>query len=166
MTEPVRMVDPRQPRFGQGVTGVALAVGYFLGWPLVIPVIGLVLAGASLLGPTGNLYAHVFRWLKRALRLGPPAELEEAAPPRFANTVGFVFLAAASIAYFAFSPPLAGGWVAWGLALVVSVLALLAATTGLCVGCELYVVVRRVATRGRVGEKRVVPAPPRARAEA
>jgi Domain of unknown function (DUF4395) len=48
------------------------------------------------------------------------------------------------------------GWVAWGLALMVSALALLAAVTGLCVACELYVMGRRVVTRGRVPEKRVV----------
>jgi hypothetical protein len=162
----IPMVDPRQPRFGQGVTGVVLGLGYLLEWPVVIPVIGAVLAGASLLGPAGNLYAHAFRALKRILRLRPPSELEEAAPPRFANTLGFVFLTVASVAYFAFSPPLAGGWVAWGLALLVSVLALLSASTGLCVGCELYVAVRRVATGGRVRSKRVIPAAERARAEA
>jgi hypothetical protein len=63
----------------------------------------------------------------------------------------------ASVAFYAFEQPLAGGWVAWGLALLVSGLALLAAVTGLCVGCEFYVIARRVATRGRVAEKRVVP---------
>ncbi|HEX2030872.1 MAG TPA: DUF4395 domain-containing protein [Actinomycetota bacterium] len=158
MAEPrVAMVDPRQPRFGQAITGLLLGVAYFLDWPAVIPVLAAILAGASLLGPRANLYAYLFRAVKRAARLGPPSELEEAAPPRFANTVGFGFLTVASVAYFAFSPPLLGGWLAWGLALVVSVLALLAATTGLCVGCELYVAARRVATRGRVAGKRVAP---------
>jgi hypothetical protein len=58
---------------------------------------------------------------------------------------------------YGFDPALAGGWVAWGLALLVSGLALLAATTGLCVGCELYVFVRRLATRGRVAERLTRP---------
>jgi hypothetical protein len=156
VSERVPMVDPRQPRFGQAVTGTALAVGYFVGWAPMIPVVGAILAGASLVGSRGNLYSHLFRGLKPLLRLGPPRELEEAAPPRFANTLGFIFLTAASVAYFAFSPPLLGGWLAWGLALVVSALALLSAITGICVGCELYVAVRRVATRGRVPAKRVV----------
>lgn len=166
MTEPapVRMVDPRQPRFGQAITGTLLAAAYFVDWPVLIPVLAAVLAGASVFGPRANAYAHLFRLVKRAVGLPPPRELEEAAPPRFANAVGFVFLTAASVAYFTFSPPLLGGWVAWGLALVVSVLALLAATTGLCVGCELYVALRRVATRGRISTKRV--AAPRAAPEA
>jgi hypothetical protein len=151
-----RMVDARQPRFGQAVTGIALLVGYLLDWPLVIPLLAVVLAGASLLGPRANLYAHLFRWIKPLARLGPPRELEEAAPPRFANTLGFLFLTAAAIAYFAFQPPVMGGWLAWGLGLIVSALALLAAATGLCVGCEFYVLARRLLTGGRVAGKRVV----------
>ncbi len=166
VSERVPMVDPRQPRFGQAVTGVALAVGYFLDWPIVLPIVGAVLAGASLLGPRANLYAHLFRGFRRVAGLRPPTELEEAAPPRFANTLGFVFVTVAAAAYFAFTPPLGGGWVAWGLALLVSALALLSAATGLCVGCELYVAARRVATGGRIASKRVVPASRRAEAGA
>jgi hypothetical protein len=63
--------------------------------------------------------------------------------------VGFLFLTAASIAYYAFD---AEG-LAWGLGLVVSGLALLAAITGLCVGCEFYVLARRIATKGRVARR-------------
>jgi hypothetical protein len=148
-----RMVDPRQPRLGQGVTGIALLVGYLLDAPVVLPVLAAVLALASVGGAAVNPYAWLFRVLRAAGLFGPPKELEEAAPPRFANTVGFVFLTVASLAHFAFEPPLAAGWVAWGLALVVSALALLAATTGLCVGCELYVYGRRLATRGRVSQR-------------
>lgn len=157
MSQPV-MVDPRQPRLGQAITGVTLLIGFVFDWPVVLPVIAVVLAAASLLGPAFNLYAHLFRLARRTLRFGPPKELEEAAPPRFANTLGFVFLTVASVAYFAFDPPLAAGWVAWGLALLVSGLALLSATTGLCVGCEFYVWARRIATRGRVRGRLTAPA--------
>jgi hypothetical protein len=150
-----RMVDPRQPRFGQAITGILLLLGYLLDWPLVIPILAAVLAGASLLGARANPYAYLFRAFRRLAGLGPPRELEEAAPPRFANTLGFLFLTTATIAYFAFRSPLLDGWLAWGLALLVSALALLAAVTGLCVGCELYVLARRVITGGRVTEKRV-----------
>lgn len=148
-----KLVDPRQPRFGQAITGSVLLIGFVLGWPAVLPVLALILAGASLGGPATNLYAHLFRLAKRTVKFGPPDELEEAAPPRFANTLGFAFLTAASIAYFAFDAHV----LAWTLGLIVSVLALLAATTGLCVGCEFYVIARRAATRGRVASKIVVP---------
>ena len=156
------MVDPRQPRFGQAVTGTALALAFVLGWTPALPVLALILGAASLLGPRANLYGYLWRGLLRGLRLGPPEELEEAAPPRFANTVGFIFLAGASAASYAFGSET----VAWTLALVVSGLALLAAVTGLCVGCELYVLVRRVRTRGRIRGKRVVPGPSRIEAGA
>jgi uncharacterized protein DUF4395 len=157
MPQPAPMVDPRQPRLGQGITGAVLLAGFVLDAPVVVPILTVVLAGASLLGPAFNAYGHLFRLLRRGGVFGPPRELEEAAPPRFANTLGFGFLLAASLAWFAFDPPLAGGWVTWGLGLLVSTLALLAATTGLCVGCEVYVWVRRLATGGRIGGRLVRP---------
>jgi hypothetical protein len=147
LSQPATMVDPRQPRFGQAITGTVLLVGFLLQLPVVLPVLAVVLAGASLLGPRWNLYAYLYRPVKGLL--GPPHELEEAGPPRFANTLGFLFLTAATIAYYAFE---ADG-VAWGLGLLVSGLALLAAVTGLCVGCEFYVLARRVATKGRVARR-------------
>jgi len=59
--------------------------------------------------------------------------LEDARPPRFANLVGVVFLTAATVAF-------AAGWETAGTALgaIVAALALLAAATGLCAGCEAY----------------------------
>lgn len=147
------LVDPRLPRLGQAVTGTVLGLAFALRWPAAIPVVCAILAGASLLGPRANLYAHLFRWVKSAFPLGPPAYLEEAAPPRFSNTVGFVFTAAATVAYYGFGADA----LTWTLALIVSALALLAAVTGLCVGCELYVLARRFATRGRVAGRLTAP---------
>jgi hypothetical protein len=137
------MIDPRQPRFGQAITGLVLLIGYLTSFPPAIAAIAVVLAAASLGGPRFNPYAHLYRWFARMVRLGPPTELEEAAPPRFANTVGFVVTTVAS-ALAAVGLTTA----AWVLALVVSALALLAAATGLCVGCELYVLGRRVLAGG------------------
>ena len=145
------MVDPRQPRLGQAITGIVALTGFLLDVPLVLPVLATILGAASVLGPAANPYVWLFRGLRRAGVVGPPRELEEAAPPRFANGIGFVVLSAAAVAWYAFELP----WLAWGLALLVSALALLAALTGLCVGCELYVWGRRIATRGRVRARRV-----------
>jgi hypothetical protein len=150
------MVDPRLPRLGQGITGVLLLVGFLLDQPAILPVLAVILAAASLGGPAVNPYAWIFRGIRSAGWLGPPRELEEAAPPRFSNTLGFVFLTTASLAFFLPDDPLRS--VAWGLGLLVSALALLAATTGLCVGCELYVFARRLATRGRVPNRITGPA--------
>jgi Domain of unknown function (DUF4395) len=59
--------------------------------------------------------------------------LEDARPPRVANMVGLTVLAAASVAY-------AGGAETAGAVLggLVAGLALIAAATGFCTGCEAY----------------------------
>jgi hypothetical protein len=74
--------------------------------------------------------------------------IEDSRPPRFANFVGVAFLGAASAA-FALDVPTLG----WTLALIVAALALLAAATGVCVGCELY----RLSARLRGVAARHVP---------
>lgn len=144
------MIDPRQPRFGQAITGLVLLVGFLTSFRPAIGAVAVVLAGASLGGPRLNLYAHLYPAFARMVRLGPPAVLEESAPPRFANTVGFAFTALASVLGAAGLTA-----AAWTLALVVSALALLAAITGLCVGCELYVLGRRLLARGPGSIRRI-----------
>ena len=153
MAQPGTMVDPRQPRLGQGITGVMALAGFLLDAPVVLPVLAVILTAASLLGAQANPYAWLFRRLRRIGAIGPPRELEEAAPPRFANTVGLVVLSAATVAWYGFDLT----WLAWALGLLVATLALLAAVTGLCVGCELYVWARRVATGGRIRGRLVRP---------
>lgn len=147
-----KLIDARQPRLGQGITGTLLLLNFVLApkTPVVIPLLAVVMGFASLFGPKFNLYAYLFKALKP--RFGPPKELEEPWPPRFANLLGFIFLTCGTIAFYAFDSSVA----AWGLGLLVAALALLAAITGLCVGCEFFVIGRRIATKGRVASKLVV----------
>ena len=130
-------IDPRGPRFNQAVLALALLGGFLLDWRPVVPVCaGVLFLGAALgarYGPFLRLYAEVVK-----PRLGPPSHLEDPRPPRFAAAVGVLFLAAATVAFVAGHPALG-----WGLALVVAALAALAATTGICIGCEMYLVVAR-----------------------
>ena len=70
----------------------------------------------------------------------PPAELEDAAPPRFAQAVGLVFALVGAASASSPAPPLLG-LVATGFALVA---ALLNAVFGFCLGCEMYLLIRRV----------------------
>jgi hypothetical protein len=65
-------------------------------------------------------------------------ELEDARPPRFANVVGAIFLSASTLAFATGLTP-----VGTVLAAIVAALALLAATTGFCLGCEIYKLVAR-----------------------
>ncbi len=137
-----RPIDPRGPRFNQAVLTLALLVGFLADLQLVVPVFaGVLFLGAAFgprYGPFLRLYADVIR-----PRLAPPAELEDPRPPRFAAAIGVAFLVAASIAFLAGAPG-----VGWTLALVVAALAGLAAVTGICVGCEVYLfLARRRGTR-------------------
>src|SRR5213079_1799586 len=59
--------------------------------------------------------------------------LEDSRPPRVANMIGFVFLASSTVAY-----ALGADIVGAALGSIVAALALLAAATGFCTGCEAY----------------------------
>lgn len=129
---PPKPIDPRGPRFNQAVLAVSLLAGFVFDWRPVVPAFAVVLllgaAGGSKWGPFLRLYAGVIR-----PRLAPPAMLEDPRPPRFAASMGVAVLTLASLAFLADAPGLA-----WGLALLVAALAGLSATTGLCVGCEIW----------------------------
>ena len=71
-----------------------------------------------------------FELVQPRLGEGP---LEDARPPRFANLVGAVFLTFATAAYAT-----GVNWLGVARGGIVAALALLAATTGFCTGCEAY----------------------------
>ena len=138
MTAPVRTVDVRGPRFGAWITTVVLAVALLTASGVLVAVQAAVFAVGALAGLRYAPYGVLFRVLV-APRLGPVREREPEAPPRFAQLVGLVFAVVGALGYL-LGAPLAGA-IATGLALVA---ALLNAATGFCLGCELYLTVRRV----------------------
>jgi hypothetical protein len=134
-------IDPRGPRFAATVTTAFLAF-VLLTAPSTAAVAVLALqtvlfALGAALGVQRTPYAWLFKHLLRP-RLAPPKELEDAGPPRFAQTVGLAF-AVVALAGFATGVTTLG-LVATGLALAA---AFLNAAFGLCLGCELYPLVRR-----------------------
>ena len=137
MPAPPKPIDPRGPRFNQAILTVALLGAFLLDAEPVVPVFAVVLLlGAAFgprYGPFLRLYAEVIK-----PRLGPPSELEDPRPPRFAAAVGVLFLVGATVAFVAGAETLG-----WALALIVAALAGLAAVTGICVGCEIYVFLAR-----------------------
>jgi hypothetical protein len=81
-------------------------------------------------------------WLFRTLvrpRLAPPAELEDPAPPRFAQAVGLVFAVVAVVGFLAGATLVAQ--VALGFALAA---AILNSVFGFCLGCEMYLLLKRL----------------------
>jgi hypothetical protein len=137
---PVRQVDVRGPRFGAWVTTVVLALALLTGSGWVVAAQAVVFAVGAFAGLRYAPYGVLFRVLV-APRLGPVRETEPEAPPRFAQLVGLVFAVVGAAGYL-LGAPLVGA-VATGLALVA---ALLNAATGFCLGCELYLTVRRAQT--------------------
>jgi hypothetical protein len=136
----VREVDVRGPRFGAWVTTVVLAVALLTGSGWLVAAQAVVFAVGAFAGLRHAPYGVLFRTLV-APRLGPVREREAEAPPRFAQLVGLLFAAVGALGYLIGAPLL--GAVATGLALVA---ALLNAATGFCLGCELYLTVRRAQT--------------------
>jgi len=130
-------LDPRGLRFAAAATAVVLAVVLVTGSPWLLVVQAVIFAVGAVFGlrkaPYGLLYARLVR-----PRLGPPSELEEESPPRFAQAVGLVFAALGLVGYFSGATTL--GAVATGLALVA---AFMNAAFGLCLGCEAYLLARR-----------------------
>ena len=134
-------IDARGPRFGAAVTTVALAVVLVTGsaWLLAWQTLAFALGAAG--GPARSPYGWVFRTLVRP-RIGPPTAFESPQPPRFAQAVGLVF-AVLGLAGYALGPQWLG-LAATGAALAA---AFLNAAFGYCLGCEMYLLVRRVTVR-------------------
>ena len=137
MPDQPRPVDPRGPRFNQAVLATGLLGGFLFDWRPVVPLFAAVLfLGAAFgprYGPFLRLYAEVVK-----PRLAPPTALEDPRPPRFSAAVGVVVLTLAGLAFL-----VGNAGVGWALALLVAALAGLSATTGICVGCEVYLFVAR-----------------------
>ncbi|GAA3630129.1 DUF4395 domain-containing protein [Streptomyces chitinivorans] len=132
-------VDIRGTRFAAAVTTAVLAAVLVGGSFWLLAAQALVFAAGAALGVTRSPYGLLFRHLVRP-RLGPPAETEDAAPPRFAQTVGLAFALVGLVGYGA--GPLWLGMAATACALAA---AFLNAAFGYCLGCEMYLVLRRVA---------------------
>jgi hypothetical protein len=127
----VPVIDARAPRFNQGVIAAACVAALLSGWWPLLALAGLQLGLTLTFGPRVCLACLAyFKLIQPRLGAGP---IKDARPVRFANFVGFVFLAVAS-----FARVMGHAQLGWALAGLVGALALLAAVSGVCVGCEMY----------------------------
>ena len=125
------VIDARAPRFNQAVIGTLALVAFLTGWWPLLGLLALQFALGLTLGRRWCLpCVAYFELVQPRLGEGP---LEDARAPRFANMIGFTVLTAATIANGSGFHTLG-----WALALLVAALALLAAVTGFCTGCEIY----------------------------
>ena len=164
-TPPAGSVDPRGPRFAASVTAVLLlaAVGLGLSAPvpaesaaarltqpgfLLLAVIAALFAWSAARGIGSGPWAVVFRRLVRP-RIAPPSEWEDARPPRFAQLIGLIVTGAGVALHLAGVPgavPIA--------AAIAFLAAFLNATFGLCLGCELHLLLVRAGVLGRTAGSR------------
>lgn len=140
------LIDVRGPRFGAAITTVVLAIALVVQGPVgtaLVAVQWTVFAISTVFGLAWSPYGNLFRFVKRRFDLGPPPETEHEGPPRFAQACGLA-VATVALALFAAGATTAG-WIAVGVVLALSTLL---AATGICVGCELYLVGQRTLRRG------------------
>jgi Domain of unknown function (DUF4395) len=127
----LEVIDSRAPRFNQATIGLLSALAVATGWWWLLAALAAQLVIGLTIGRRFCLPCLAyFELVQPRFGEGP---LEDARPPRFANLVGAVFLTAATV-FYAAGLGVAGA----ALGALVAGLALLAAATGFCTGCEAY----------------------------
>jgi len=125
-------IDVNVPRFNHAMVAGLVGIAFVAQWWPLVAATAVVLALTRFAGARWGLFTQVYLRVVGP-RLAGPGETEPVAPPRFAQLLGVVFLTGATVL---FVTGLSAA--AWIVALVVFALALLAATTRICVGCILY----------------------------
>jgi hypothetical protein len=131
------VIDERAPRLNQAAVGTVALLGAIFGWPLAWALMAAQLLIGLTLGRRWCITCVAYFVLIQP-RFGE-GRLEDSRPPRLANKMGAAFLGSAALAWWLGAPA-----VGTTLGLLVAALALLAASTGFCVGCEIYKVTARI----------------------
>ncbi|TFD63438.1 DUF4395 domain-containing protein [Cryobacterium ruanii] len=149
---PRPMLDPRGPRFGAGLTGVLLLVVVFLALTgasaaalALLAVITALFAWGALAGAGRHPYGVLFKKFVRP-RLAPPTELEDAAPPTFAQGVGLAVTLVGLVLGLVGVPGAVGIAAAAAFAA-----AFLNAVFDYCLGCQIYLLLLRFGVLNRGG---------------
>lgn len=138
-------IDPRGPRFGAAITLTLAIIALVIGdaWPgiAILAVLALLFIPGAIVGPQATLQGAIFKALVRP-RLAPPTETESFRPPRFAQQLGLFFSSAAVACGLL-------GWTAgyFVFAAFLTFASALQALFGVCLGCEMYLLVKRATTR-------------------
>jgi hypothetical protein len=124
--------DPRALRFGAAITTLVLALVLVTGSAWLLAVQAMVFA-------LGVVSRSPYPMLFKALVKSAPKETEDSRPPRFAQAVGLVFAVAGLVGYLTGITPMALAATAAAL-----LAAFLNAAFGFCLGCEMYLLIRRL----------------------
>jgi hypothetical protein len=140
MASPVT-VDSTVPRAKAVFHAVIPAVAYLLGYPVaayILAATGVIMAASVLGGPQYSLFGRIYKAIRPRLGIGS-GKKDSAAPHRFAEALGAICLLLAAIFYLVGQHGLAEV-----LTLMVVALAILNAAAGICVGCQMYTLLKRV----------------------
>lgn len=141
-----QLIDPRGPRFGAAITAVLMLVVIYQSldastidsafWVMGFAVITFVFG--TILGPARHPYGVIFKSLVRP-RLQAPKELEDARPVRFAQLVGLLVTSTGLVLHLLQVP--------YGLTIAAAaafVAAFLNAAFAFCLGCQMYLGLKRL----------------------
>ncbi len=138
-------IDPRGPRFGAfwqlTFSIAALLVGANTAGTAIMAVLLVLFIPGAIIGPQATLQSWVFTKAIRP-RLDPPRETESFRPPRFAQQMGLSFSILAVVSGLAGLD--AGFFVFTGF---VTFASFLNGVFDLCLGCEIYLLFKRLTTR-------------------
>ncbi|GAB4561784.1 MAG: DUF4395 domain-containing protein [Anaerolineae bacterium] len=136
------MLDQTALRFNQGAIVLSLAIAFLADWPWLVAIVGAIMPVGTI-WPQAALFKQIYaRFVRPRGWLRPDLQPDDPEPHLFAQGVGGLFLAAASIAFIAGAP-----WVGWALAGVVVALALVNLLLRFCLGCFIYYQMERVGVR-------------------
>ncbi|MEN8673636.1 DUF4395 domain-containing protein [Nocardioides sp.] len=137
-------IDPRGPQFTAGITAgvlvIVLATAPSTFATVLLALQTALFAAGAVRGVQKTPTAWLFRTAVRP-RLSPPDDLEDPAPPRFAQTVGLAFGVVGLVGFLTGLDTL--GLIAVGFALAAAVLN---AVFRFCLGCEMYLLLKRLGT--------------------
>jgi Domain of unknown function (DUF4395) len=139
-----RQVDPRALRFSAAATASVLVVVLLIVGVARPLALGLLASQLAVFGFTAFVSVHWSVWAQvfaRVIwpRLRAATELEDARPARFAQGIGFVLTALALLGFL-----IGVDAVGFGFTALAVVGAVVRATTGVCLGCRIYLLARRL----------------------
>jgi hypothetical protein len=131
----LKLIDARGPRFGAVTTTIVLSFFVvtealpLLYWQLAVFTLGAFFGASP--------YSFIYRKFVKP-RLSGDIPTEDVRPPQFAQLVGFLFAASATVAYLLGAQTLGLVIISFALAA-----ALLNAGFNFCLGCEVYLLIAR-----------------------
>jgi hypothetical protein len=139
-------VDPRALRFSAAATASVLVIALLIVGGARPLALGLLATQVAVYGFTAFVSVHWSVWAQVFARfiwprLDAAPELVDARPARFSQLIGFLLTAAALLA-FVIGVDVLG----YALTTVAIVGAVVNATTGVCLGCRIYELARRLRT--------------------